>query len=65
MMNKKHYCSTYDLPLTLRIPDIAVILGVGRNTAYSLVKSGKIKSIRIGRQIRVPKGELLRFLTKS
>ena len=63
-MKNNRYCSQNDLPLTLRVPEVASILGVGRNTAYNLVKSGELKALRIGRQIRVPKNELLRFLAK-
>ena len=38
------------------------ILGIGRNTAYELVRSGQIRSIKIGRQIRVPRGAVVEFL---
>jgi len=54
-----------DLPLTLRVEDLMPILGIGRNTAYELVRSGQIKSIRIGRKIRIPKSEVLAFLNRS
>lgn len=60
-MNTK-YRSFDELPLTLRVEDLMPILGIGRNTAYELVNSGQIKSIRVGRQIRIPKTEILRFL---
>ncbi len=30
-------------------------LGISRNTAYSLIHSGKIPSVRIGRTYRIPK----------
>ena len=60
MENK--YCSLDDLPVTLRVEDLMLILGIGRNTAYELVRSGKLRSIRVGRQIRIPKAEVLRFL---
>ena len=53
-----------DLPLTLRVPDIAELLGIGRNTAYKLIKTGELKSIRIGKQIRIPRDKLIRFLTR-
>ncbi len=56
------YRSFDDLPLTLRVEDLMPILGIGRNTAYELVRSGQIKSIRIGKQIRIPKNEVYRFL---
>ena len=60
MENK--YCSLDDLPVTLRVEELMPILGIGRNTAYELVRSGKLRSIRVGRQIRIPKAEVLRFL---
>lgn len=50
-----------DLPLTLRVEDLMPILNIGRNTAYELVRSGQIQSIRIGKQIRIPKENLHRF----
>ena len=60
MENKYH--SLDDLPMTLRVEELMPILGIGRNTAYELVRSGRLRSIRVGRQIRIPKAEVLRFL---
>ncbi len=60
MENK--YRSLDDLPVTLRVEELMPILGIGRNTAYELVRSGRLRSIRVGRQIRIPKAEVLRFL---
>ena len=57
------YRSFDDLPLTLRVEDLMPILGVGRNTAYELVRAGQIRSIRIGHKICIPKTEVIRFLT--
>ena len=57
------YHSFDDLPLTLRVEDLRPILGVGRNTAYELVRAGQIRSIRIGHKICIPKTEVIRFLT--
>ena len=54
-----------DYPTTLRVEDLQTILGIGRNTAYTLVKSGGLRSIRVGRSIRIPKSELARFLGES
>ncbi len=62
---RSNYHSFDDLPLTLRVEDLMPILGIGRNTAYELVRSGQIKSIRIGRKIRIPKAEVLAFLNRS
>lgn len=60
MENK--YRSLDDLPLTLRVEELMPILDIGRNTAYELVRSGQIRSIRIGRQIRISKSDLLAYL---
>lgn len=54
--------SVEELPLVLRVDDLSRALGIGRNTAYELVRSGQIRSIRIGRQLRIPRDELQRFL---
>lgn len=62
MENK--YCDLQDLPMTLRVEELMPILGIGRNTAYELIRSGQIRSIRIGRQIRIPRDALLAFLQK-
>lgn len=51
-----------DLPLTLRVEELMPILNIGRNTAYELVRSGQIRSIRVGRQLRIPKESVLLFL---
>lgn len=59
-----NYHSFDELPLTLRVEDLMPILGIGRNTAYELVRSGKIRSIRIGRQLRIPKDALQDYLAQ-
>jgi excisionase family DNA binding protein len=56
------YQSLESLPLALSVDDLMDILNVGKNTAYSLVKSGQLRSIRIGRQLRIPRDALREFL---
>ena len=63
MENKYH--SLEELPLALRVEDLMPILGIGRNTAYELVRSGQIRSIKIGRQIRVPRDAVVEFLGRN
>lgn len=46
----------------LRIDDLMVLLDIGRNAAYQLVRSGQIRSIRIGRSIRIPREAVAKFL---
>ena len=59
-----NYHSFDERPLTLRVEDLIPILGIGRNTAYELVRSGKIRSIRIGRQLRIPKDAIQDYLAQ-
>jgi len=60
MENK--YRSLDDLPLALKVENLMPILGVGRNTANELVRSGQIRSVKVGRQIRVPRDAVVDFL---
>ena len=54
-----------DLPLTLSVRELMPILSVGRNTAYELIHSGQIRSVRIGRRICIHTAEVLRFLKNN
>ena len=51
-----------DLPFVLRVEDLMPILDIGRNAAYELIRCGQIRSVRVGRQIRVPKEAVAEFL---
>ena len=59
------YRSFDDLPLTLRVEDLMPILGIGRNTAYELVPSKQIYSVKVGRQLRIPKQSLIDYLKRK
>lgn len=41
-------------PSTLEVREVAADLRIGKNQAYELVKSGALRSVKIGRTIRVP-----------
>ena len=56
------YRSTEDMPLVLNVEDIADTLMIGRNKAYNLVNSGKIKALRIGNHYRIPRDSFIAFL---
>ncbi len=62
---ENRYRSLDELPLALRVEDLMPILGIGRNTAYELVRCGQIRSIKVGRQIRVPKDAVIEFLGRN
>ena len=58
-----NYHTFDELPLTLRVEDLMPILDIGRNTAYELIRCGPIRSIRIGKQLRIPKDALVEYLS--
>lgn len=53
----------YDDVLTVK--GLMDYLAIGKNTAYELLKSGKIKHIKIGRNYKIPKESLREYLAKE
>jgi excisionase family DNA binding protein len=53
-----------DLQL-LTVPQAAEILGISKSLLYQLVSRGDVKSIRIGRLIRIKMEDLLQFLEEG
>lgn len=39
---------------TISVPDAARLLGIGRSTLYTAVKSGEIPAVRVGHRVRIP-----------
>ena len=62
MDNEKIVRSLEDLPMVLRVEDLMPILGVGRSNAYALVRSGQVRSVRVGHQFRIPREAIQEFL---
>ena len=62
MVEEKKYYSFDDLPLSLNVDDLMAVLHIGRNTAYELIRSNQIFSIRVGKQLRVPKEAVIEYL---
>lgn len=56
---------TENLPLVLKVEDLPSILSIGKNTAYELVRSGQIHSVRIGRTYRIPREAIADYLRKQ
>ena len=62
MSDEKAVRSWDELPMVLRVEDLMPILGIGRSNAYALVRSGQMRSIRIGHQFRIPREAIQEFL---
>ena len=58
----------YNDSMFVQYPDVLTVkqlqdaLGVGRTTAYKLVRDGEIPSFKIGTATRIPKGGLISYL---
>ena len=60
-MNENLY-DRQEIPAIMDVPQLGALLGIGRNSAYALVRSGKVQPLRIGRKIRIPRHSVLRYL---
>jgi excisionase family DNA binding protein len=54
-----------DLPVSLKVEDVALVLGISRGGAYNLMKSKNFPAIRIGRRIIVPRDPFLHWIEKK
>jgi excisionase family DNA binding protein len=51
--------------LAYRVSEIQEALGIGRNLAYDLIKSGQLGHIKAGKAVLVPASALERFLASE
>ena len=63
MSYRYYYTMFKNEPDVLTVPDVVRLLQFGKNTVYSLIKEGRINSIKQGKKIIVPKVCLVEFLT--
>ncbi len=52
-------------PDVLTVSDVQKALTVGRNAVYRLIKEKRLKSIRIGKSLRIPKRYLIDFICEN
>lgn len=58
----KNLYSQQEIPAILDVPALASFLGIGRNSAYALIRSGQVEALHIGRKIRIPRHAVLSYL---
>ena len=51
-----------NMPFTLNANQVAEILGVARNTVYTLMHSEGFPTMHVGRRLLVPKEKLLQWM---
>lgn len=50
---------------TLTVEEAAMLLGIGRNSAYQAIARGELPALRLGRRLLVPRAALERHLAES
>ena len=61
-MNHEDYKSYDDLPLMLSVKELGAVLGISRTSAYELVHTKEIPSVKVGSRILVPKAKLIEWI---
>lgn len=52
-------------PVVLKVEDLAKVLSIGLNSAYELVRSGQVRSVKVGRIYRIPKSAVDEYLNQA
>ena len=53
---------TATLPALLKIPDVMQRTGLSKASVYRVITSGQLKTVKIGRSVRITESELSRFI---
>lgn len=54
-----------DYPDVVSVEQLMEMLQIGQVLAYKLVKSGEIKSRKVGREYKIPKFNVIAYLNKE
>ncbi|CAM4344460.1 excisionase family DNA binding protein [Paenibacillus endophyticus] len=49
----------------LTVNDLADMLKIGKNTAYQLINTGQIKSVKLGRIHRIPRQNVIDYIIEK
>jgi len=68
--NKKMNLSTQEIyrvvfkeyPDVLDVKQVSVLLGVSTKTVYKLLRNGTLDSLKIGREFRIPKVNVMKYV---
>lgn len=52
-------------PDVMQVKDVVRLLHCSKNTVYALIKSGTLESVKVGRNILIPKSLLVEFLMRD
>jgi excisionase family DNA binding protein len=52
----------HDFKPMLDVSDIQEYLGLGKTKTYEMIGNGEIKSVRVGRSIKIPRKNFIEYL---
>jgi len=58
----EYYTNEDELPLIMTFSEVQEVLMVSRHTLMKLLHSDKLHGVKVGRQWRITKDELLKFI---
>ena len=64
-MNQKRYHSLEELPLMMKMADVATVLGISRAGAYKLAHDSHFPAFQIGRRIVVSREKFVDWLNRQ
>ena len=66
-MTKTYISNTMfkDYPEVLNVEDMSQILHISVKTVYKLLKDQSVEHLKVGREYRIPKINLIKYLLKS
>jgi excisionase family DNA binding protein len=50
------------LPLACTVGDLCRVLDISSNTAYELIRTGQVRALKVGRQLRIPRTVIAQML---
>ena len=62
MVTQRDSLSIENCPNILTVSELCKLLRVSRNTAYRYLRLKRIRFVRVGRQIRIPRDAVIDFL---
>ena len=65
MRNREYTKALKHYSMALTVPEVSEILRVSTKLVYRMLKEGKIPYVQIGREKRIPKTELILFMTNK
>lgn len=59
------YTSYEDIPVMMTVEEFGKLMRVSRNTAYAFAREGLVPTVKVGRQIRIYRGDVLKLRTNQ